>query len=86
SFTAQAEANSQIEIFDSFGSQIGWGSTDSTGNVTGYFYQVYLHGEELTFVVIDRVGNRSDEMKLNALMDTIAPKPIENIIFNENGQ
>ncbi|TPT58455.1 Ig-like domain-containing protein, partial [Acinetobacter baumannii] len=79
SFTAQAEANSQIEIFDSFGSQIGWGSTDSTGNVTGYFYQVYLHGEELTFVVIDRVGNRSDEMKLNALMDTIAPKPIENI-------
>ncbi|TPT70616.1 Ig-like domain-containing protein, partial [Acinetobacter baumannii] len=59
SFTAQAEANSQIEIFDSFGSQIGWGSTDSTGNVTGYFYQVYLHGEELTFVVIDRVGNRS---------------------------
>ncbi|MGQ8097223.1 Ig-like domain-containing protein, partial [Acinetobacter baumannii] len=84
SFTAQAEANSQIEIFDSFGSQIGWGSTDSTGNVTGYFYQVYLHGEELTFVVIDRVGNRSDEMKLNALMDTIAPKPIENIIFNEN--
>ncbi|WP_074162467.1 Ig-like domain-containing protein [Acinetobacter baumannii] len=78
--------NSQIEIFDSFGSQIGWGSTDSTGNVTGYFYQVYLHGEELTFVVIDRVGNRSDEMKLNALMDTIAPKPIENIIFNENGQ
>ncbi len=86
SFTAQAEANSQIEIFDSFGSQIGWGSTDSTGNVTGYFYQVYLHGEELTFVVIDRVGNRSDEMKLNALMDTIAPNPIENIIFNENGQ
>ncbi|MDO7427638.1 biofilm-associated Ig-like repeat protein Blp1 [Acinetobacter baumannii] len=86
SFTAQAEANSQIEIFDSFGSQIGWGSTDSTGNVTGYFYQVYLHGEELTFVVIDRVGNRSDEMKLNTLMDTIAPKPIENIIFNENGQ
>lgn len=54
--------------------------------MTGYFYQVYLHGEELTFVVIDRVGNRSDEMKLNALMDTIAPKPIENIIFNENGQ
>ncbi|MCU4529586.1 biofilm-associated Ig-like repeat protein Blp1 [Acinetobacter sp. P1(2023)] len=85
-FTAQAEANSQIEVFDSFGNQIGWGSTDSTGNVTGYLYQVYLHGEELTFVVIDRVGNRSDEVKLNALMDTIAPNPIENIIFNENGQ
>ncbi|MDC5682485.1 Ig-like domain-containing protein [Acinetobacter baumannii] len=86
SFTAQAEANSQIEIFDSFGSQIGWGSTDSTGNVTGYFYQVYLHGEELTFVVIDRVGNRSDEMKLNALIDDIAPNQIENIVFDVNGQ
>ncbi|MDD9318143.1 biofilm-associated Ig-like repeat protein Blp1 [Acinetobacter lactucae] len=86
SFTAQAEANSQIEVFDSFGNQIGWGSTDSTGNVTGHFYQVYLHGEELTFIVIDRVGNRSAEVKLNALMDTIGPNPIENIIFNENGQ
>ncbi len=85
-FTAQAEANSQIEVFDSFGNQIGWGSTDSTGNVTGYFYQVYLHGEELTFVVIDRMGNRSVELKLNALVDTIAPDPIENIIFDENGQ
>ncbi|MEO4147666.1 biofilm-associated Ig-like repeat protein Blp1 [Acinetobacter pittii] len=85
-FTGQAEANSQIEVFDSFGNQIGWGSTDSTGNVTGYFYQVYLHGEELTFVVIDRMGNRSVELKLNALVDTIAPDPIENIIFDENGQ
>ncbi|MDR0069694.1 Ig-like domain-containing protein, partial [Acinetobacter sp. 11520] len=66
-FTAQAEANSQIEIFDSFGSQIGWGSTDSTGSVTGYFYQVYLHGEELTFVVIDQASNRSIEVKHNAL-------------------
>ncbi len=86
SFTAQAEANSQIEVFDSFGNQIGWGSTDSTGNVTGYFYQVYLHGEELTFVVMDRMGNRSVELKLNALVDTITPDPIENIIFDENGQ
>ena len=85
-FTAQAEANSQIEVFDSFGNQIGWGSTDSTGNMTGYFYQVYLHGEELTFVVVDRMGNRSVELKLNALVDTIGPNPIENITFNENGQ
>ena len=54
--------------------------------MTGYFYQVYLHGEELTFVVIDRMGNRSVELKLNALVDTIAPDPIENIIFDENGQ
>ncbi|MCG9515571.1 biofilm-associated Ig-like repeat protein Blp1 [Acinetobacter pittii] len=85
-FTAQAEANSQIEVKNAAGEVIGFGSTDSMGNVSGYLYQVYLHGEELTFVVIDRVGNRSDEMKLNALMDTIAPNPIENIIFNENGQ
>ncbi|WP_336001888.1 biofilm-associated Ig-like repeat protein Blp1 [Acinetobacter pittii] len=85
-FIAQAEANTQIEVKNAAGEVIGFGSTDSMGNVSGYLYQVYLHGEELTFVVIDRVGNRSDEVKLNALMDTIAPNPIENIIFNENGQ
>ncbi|WP_459660980.1 BapA prefix-like domain-containing protein [Acinetobacter calcoaceticus] len=85
-FTAQAEANSRIEITNAAGESIGYGYADSTGNVTGYFYQLYLHGEELTFVVVDRMGNRSDEVKLNALVDTIAPKPIENIIFNENGQ
>ena len=86
SFTAQAEANSQIEVFDSLGNQTGWGSTDSAGNVSGFFSQIYLHGEELTFVVIDRVGNRSVEFKQNALIDTIAPHAIENIIFNEDGQ
>ncbi|CAI3117793.1 hypothetical protein MWMV8_MWMV8_03099 [Acinetobacter calcoaceticus] len=85
-FTAQAEANSQIEVFDSLGNQTGWGSTDSAGNVSGFFNQIYLHGEELTFVVIDRVGNRSVEFKQNALIDTIAPNPIENIIFNEDSQ
>ncbi|MGU3311124.1 biofilm-associated Ig-like repeat protein Blp1 [Acinetobacter sp. M5A5_2a] len=85
-FTAQAEANSQIEVFDSLGNQMGWGSTDSAGNASGSFNQTYLHGEELTFVVIDRVGNRSVEFKQNALIDTIAPNAIENIIFNENGQ
>ncbi|MBN6537905.1 biofilm-associated Ig-like repeat protein Blp1 [Acinetobacter pittii] len=85
-FTAQAEANSQIEVFDSLGNQTGWGSTDGAGNVSGFFNQIYLHGEELTFVVIDRVGNRSIEFKQNALIDTIAPNPIENIIFNEDGQ
>ncbi|WP_430795034.1 biofilm-associated Ig-like repeat protein Blp1 [Acinetobacter calcoaceticus] len=85
-FTAQAEANSQIEVFDSLGNQTGWGSTDSAGNVSGFFNQIYLHGEELTFVVIDRVGNHSVEFKQNALIDTIAPNPIENIIFNEDGQ
>ncbi|WP_151707627.1 Ig-like domain-containing protein, partial [Acinetobacter sp. TUM15064] len=56
-FTAQAEANSRIEITNAAGESIGYGYADSTGNITGYFYQVYLHGEELTFVVIDRVGN-----------------------------
>ncbi|WP_284085601.1 biofilm-associated Ig-like repeat protein Blp1 [Acinetobacter pittii] len=85
-FTAQAEANSQIEVFDSLGNQTGWGSTDSAGNASGSFNQTYLHGEELTFVVIDRAGNRSIEFKQNALIDTIAPNPIENIIFNEDGQ
>ncbi|WP_271651749.1 hypothetical protein, partial [Acinetobacter baumannii] len=64
---------------------IGSGSTDSMGNVSGYFYQVYLHGEELTFVVVDRAGNRSTEVKQNALIDDIAPNPIENILLDANG-
>ena len=85
-FTAQAEANTQIEVKNTAGEVIGSGSTDSMGNVSGYFYQVYLHGEELTFVVVDRAGNRSTEVKQNALIDDIAPNAIENIIFNENGQ
>ena len=42
------------------------------GNASGYFYQVYLHGEELTFVVVDKAGNRSTEVKQNALIDDIA--------------
>ncbi|MHC3125466.1 Ig-like domain-containing protein, partial [Acinetobacter sp. GN11] len=85
-FIAQAEANSNIEVRNAEGALIGHGSADNAGNVTGYFYQVYLHGEELTFVVIDRMGNQSVELKFNALVDTITPDPIENIIFDENGQ
>ena len=65
---------------------VGSGSTDNMGNVSGYFYQVYLHGEELTFVVVDRAGNRSTEVKQNALIDDISPNPIENIVLDSNGQ
>ncbi|WP_162900168.1 hypothetical protein, partial [Acinetobacter baumannii] len=68
------------------GDVVGYGSADSAGNVSGYLYQVHLHGEELTFIVVDRAGNRSTEVKQNALIDDIAPNPIENIIFDENGQ
>lgn len=48
--------------------------------------QVYLKGEELTFIVIDKAGNQSIEYKQNALTDDIAPNPIENIVLNKNGQ
>jgi len=85
-FTAQAEADSQIEVLDQLGSRVGWGYVDGVGNVSGYFNQIYLHGEELRFIAIDRAGNRSTEVKQIALIDNIAPNPIENIIFNENGQ
>ena len=85
-FTAQAEANSQIEIKNTNGDVIGYGSADSMGNVSGYLYQVHLHGEEITFVVVDRAGNRSTEVKQNALIDNITPNPIENIVFDSNGQ
>ena len=85
-FTAQAESNSRIEVLDQSGRSVGWGSTDSQGNVSGYFNQIYLHGEELRFIAIDRAGNRSAEIKQTALIDNIAPNVIANIIFNENGQ
>ena len=49
-FTAQAEANSQIEIKNTNGDVIGYGSADSMGNVSGYLYQVHLHGEEITLL------------------------------------
>ncbi|MCP5978352.1 hypothetical protein NL364_28095, partial [Klebsiella pneumoniae] len=68
------------------GNKITTSYTDSLGNVFGYFPQVYLHGEELTFVVVDRAGNRSTEVKQNALIDEIAPNPIENIVLDINGQ
>ena len=54
--------------------------------MSGYLYQVCLHGEELTFVVVDRAGNRSVEIKQNALTDDIAPNSIENIVLDANGQ
>nr|WP_051070515.1 Ig-like domain-containing protein [Acinetobacter modestus] len=85
-FTAQAESNSRIEVLDQSGRSVGWGSTDSQGNVSGYFNQIYLHGEELRFITIDRAGNRSAEIQQTALIDNIAPNVIGNIIFNENGQ
>ncbi|MEG1855546.1 MAG: Ig-like domain-containing protein, partial [Acinetobacter sp.] len=84
-FTAQAEANSQIEVLDQLGSRVGWGYVDGVGNVSGYFNQIYLHGEQLTFVVVDRAGNRSTEVKQITLIDNIAPNAIQNIVLNENG-
>ncbi|MEN8423954.1 Ig-like domain-containing protein [Acinetobacter junii] len=85
-FTASVEADSRVEVFNTEGNQVGWGYADSLGNVSGMFYQTYLNGEELTFVVIDRAGNRSVEVKQTALNDDTAPNAIENIVFNENGQ
>ncbi|KCY87294.1 bacterial Ig-like domain family protein, partial [Acinetobacter baumannii 25691_8] len=85
-FTAQAEANSKVEVKNAAGEVVGSGYVDSAGNVSGSFNQVYLHGEELTFVVVDRAGNRSTEVKQNALIDDIAPNQIENIVFDVNGQ
>ncbi|MHC3125437.1 Ig-like domain-containing protein, partial [Acinetobacter sp. GN11] len=85
-FTAQAEANTQVEVKNAAGEVIGSGYVDGAGNVSGYLYQVYLHGEELTFVVVDRAGNRSTEIKQNALTDDVVPNPIENILLDANGQ
>lgn len=51
----------------------------------GYFNQVYLHGEELTFIVVDIAGNRSVEVKQNALIDNVAPPAAANITLTSDG-
>lgn len=84
-FSAQAEANSHIEVKNAAGDVIGSGYVDSTGKASGYLYQVYLHGEELTFVVIDQAGNRSIEVKQNALIDNVAPPTASNITLTSDG-
>lgn len=53
--------------------------------MSGYFNQVYLHGEELTFVVIDQASNRSIEVKHNALIDDVAPSAASNITLTSDG-
>ncbi|EXB56972.1 Ig-like domain-containing protein, partial [Acinetobacter sp. 1475718] len=84
-FTAQAEANTQIEVKNAAGEFVGYGYVDSTGNVSGYLNQVYLKGEELTFVVIDQAGNRSVEVKQTAFLDNTAPENATNLVFSEDG-
>ncbi|EXE02077.1 type I secretion C-terminal target domain protein, partial [Acinetobacter baumannii 1096934] len=84
-FTGRAEADTRIEVLDQFGNRAGWGYVDSQGNVIGYFNQVYLHGEELTFIVVDIAGNRSVEVKQNALIDNVAPPAAANITLTSDG-
>ncbi|WP_213068570.1 Ig-like domain-containing protein, partial [Acinetobacter baumannii] len=84
-FTGHAEADTRIEVLDQFGNRAGWGYVDSQGNVIGYFNQVYLHGEELTFIVVDIAGNRSVEVKQNALIDDVAPPAAANITLTSDG-
>ena len=52
--------------------------------MSGYFNQVYLHGEELIFVVIDQASNRSIEVKHNALIDDVA-SAASNITLTSDG-
>ncbi|MFW1836851.1 hypothetical protein, partial [Acinetobacter baumannii] len=68
------------------GEVVGSGYVDRSGNVSGSFHPVYLHGEELTFVVVDRAGTRSTEVKQNALSDDIAPNQIETRVVDVHGQ
>uniref|UniRef100_UPI00148C29DA Ig-like domain-containing protein n=1 Tax=Acinetobacter sp. CFCC 10889 TaxID=1775557 RepID=UPI00148C29DA len=82
-FIAIAEANTKIKVLDANGNEIGYGSTDSTGQVTGYFYQVYLNGEALHFIVVDRAANESDETIRNAGKDIIAPEPATELTLTE---
>ena len=84
-FTAQAEANSKVEVKNTVGEVVGFGYVDGAGNVSGYLNQVYLKGEELAFVVIDQAGNRSVEVKQTAFLDNTAPENATNLVFSEDG-
>ncbi|MDM1762946.1 type I secretion C-terminal target domain-containing protein, partial [Acinetobacter sp. 226-1] len=82
-FTATAEANSTIKVYDENGIEIGLGSTNETGQATGYFYNVYLNEEKLHFVVLDRAENSSAETVINALLDNIAPSAATDLNLTE---
>ncbi|MFC2994743.1 Ig-like domain-containing protein [Acinetobacter sichuanensis] len=82
-FTATAEANTTIKVYDENGIEIGLGSTNETGQATGYFYNVYLNEEKLHFVVLDRAENSSAETVINALLDNIAPSAATDLNLTE---
>ncbi|MCY6412715.1 Ig-like domain-containing protein [Acinetobacter sp. VNH17] len=85
-FTAQAEANSTVKVYDIDNNQVGTGYADSEGNVSGWFDHVYLDGQLLTFIVFDRAGNQSAEVPLNAINDDSIPDPATNLVLiEENG-
>ncbi|WP_436899243.1 Ig-like domain-containing protein, partial [Acinetobacter gyllenbergii] len=82
-FTAQAEANSTVKVYDADNNQVGIGYADSDGNVSGWFNGVYLDGQLLTFIVFDRAGNQSTEVLRNAIDDNTPPNIAENLILTE---
>ncbi|MCL5767432.1 Ig-like domain-containing protein, partial [Acinetobacter sp. ANC5681] len=85
-FTAQAEVNSTVKVYDTSNNQVGTGYADSEGNVSGWFDHVYLDGQLLTFIVFDRAGNQSAEVPLNAINDDSIPDPATNLVLiEENG-
>ncbi len=75
----------KLKLKNAAGEVVGSGYVDSAGNVSGYLNQVYLKGEELTFVVIDQAGNRSIEVKQTAFLDNTAPENATNLVFSEDG-
>ncbi|MCH7305435.1 Ig-like domain-containing protein [Acinetobacter sp. NIPH 1869] len=82
-FTAIAEANSTIKIYDANHNEVGRGSAGSDGKVSGWFDKVYLKGQQLSFIVFDRAGNQSETLSLEAINDSTPPDAAKNLKLTE---
>ncbi|MCH7340947.1 Ig-like domain-containing protein, partial [Acinetobacter higginsii] len=82
-FTAIAEANSIIKIYDANHNEVGGGSAGSDGKVSGWFDNVYLKGQQLSFIVFDRAGNQSETLSLEAINDSTPPDAAKSLKLTE---
>nr|WP_252727867.1 Ig-like domain-containing protein [Acinetobacter sp. Ac_5812] len=82
-FMTHAEANSTVKVYDTDNNQVGIGYADSDGNISGWFNNVYLGGQLLTFIVFDRAGNQSTEVLRNAIDDNSPPDIAINLSLTE---
>lgn len=68
-----AEAHSKIQIKNSAGVEIGSGEADEQGHFSIQIKPALAEGDSATISIIDGSGNQSEDLTIEAGMDTIAP-------------